>query len=310
MTDSNNRPQGASDPSRGGSATLPRISAMVLLAGAVRDHPLTRATKRPVLGLPLTATTTIIQHWDRHARDLRAAIGSASMPLLLATNTQVEQFAELTRSMAHTEVVADSEKIRGTGGALADIAKRYGDNDLILVANANAVLLEPLVEVLAHLSEKPCDVCMLVDPARSPSGIMMFRCAALRAISPRGYIDCKEQALPAIAASHLVRVCATKRAKVLRISDLGSYLHAVHCFASPSAERQEFARLEPWRPGGFSIVEEGAVVDPAARVQDSVVLKGSRVERGGVVVRSVIAGRAVSGGDIVVDEPAAAVHTY
>jgi NDP-sugar pyrophosphorylase family protein len=44
---------------------------------------------------------------------------------------------------------------------------------------------------------------------------------------------------------------------------------------------------DDWRQS-FSIVEDGAAVDPAARIIDSVVLRGARVEAGAALVRSVI----------------------
>ena len=69
---------------------------------------------------------------------------------------------------------------------------------------------------------------------------------------------------------------------------------AGHVAADPFAE--------DWRPA-FAIVEEGATVDPAARLHDSVVLRGGRVERGAVLVRSLVcAGGAVGRDRTVVDQ--------
>jgi ADP-glucose pyrophosphorylase len=56
---------------------------------------------------------------------------------------------------------------------------------------------------------------------------------------------------------------------------------------------------EDWRPT-FSIIEEGAAVDPLASVNDSVVLRGGRVEAGAVTVRSIVC----PGGVVRRDEPA------
>ena len=44
---------------------------------------------------------------------------------------------------------------------------------------------------------------------------------------------------------------------------------------------------EDWKPT-FALCEAGAVVDPSARLHDSVVLRGGRVEYGAVLVRSVV----------------------
>lgn len=50
--------------------------------------------------------------------------------------------------------------------------------------------------------------------------------------------------------------------------------------------------VEDWWPT-CGLVESSADVDPSARVHDSVVLRGSRVRRGAVLVRSVVCPGAV-----------------
>jgi NDP-sugar pyrophosphorylase family protein len=53
----------------------------------------------------------------------------------------------------------------------------------------------------------------------------------------------------------------------------------------------------------FSIVEHGAIVDPTACLQDSVVLRGARVGPGAVAVRSVLcAGSVLAASETAVDQ--------
>src|SRR5258707_11125647 len=49
---------------------------------------------------------------------------------------------------------------------------------------------------------------------------------------------------------------------------------------------------EDWQPA-FGIVEDGAIIDPSARVHDSVVLRGGVVEPGAILVRSVVCPSAI-----------------
>jgi hypothetical protein len=73
-----------------------------------------------------------------------------------------------------------------------------------------------------------------------------------------------------------------------------------HQVPRPEPTLDPFA--EDWQPV-FALREQGAEVDPSARLHDSVVLAGGRVERGAMVVRSVVcAGGVVAKNQTVVDQ--------
>jgi ADP-glucose pyrophosphorylase len=52
----------------------------------------------------------------------------------------------------------------------------------------------------------------------------------------------------------------------------------------------------------FALAEKGAIIDPEARVHDSVVLEGAVVEAGAVVVRSIVCpGGTLASGETAID---------
>jgi mannose-1-phosphate guanylyltransferase len=117
-----------------------------------------------------------------------------------------------------------------------------------------------------------------------------------------GYVDLKEQALPLIARKHRVQVIPRARPLALPLRTRADYIRALRWYhRSPRVEPTTDPFEEDWRPV-FALCEQGADVDPSARLHDSVVLAGGRVERGAMVVRSVVcAGGVVERNQTVVD---------
>src|SRR5438309_1569651 len=68
------------------------------------------------------------------------------------------------------------------------------------------VVLTDLASLVMRLAESSADIALLAEPDGSPTGLMLVRCGTLRQISPIGFVDLNEQALPAIASKHVVRV--------------------------------------------------------------------------------------------------------
>jgi len=141
---------------------------------------------------------------------------------------------------------------------------------------------------------------VLIDRRRSPTGLVLLRVGSLASVAEVGYVDLKEQALPAIAGSEWVSAVETEQRFLDPIRNRATYLAAVRVLAL-GPEVADDPYREDWQ-SAFSIVEDGAVVDPGARVHDSVVLAGSVVEEGAVVARSVVCpGRTVRRSEMVVD---------
>jgi hypothetical protein len=172
---------------------------------------------------------------------------------------------------------------------LRDLAQNYDDDDLVLVANASQLLLDPLSVIASGLDHKRADIALISHHDGTPSGVMLIRCKTLRAIPATGFIDMKEQALPLISQKFDVKVMHCRRHSGLPIRSLADYINALRQFhrrkmgkpASNDPLAEDWAR-------SFAIVEDGAIVDPRAHVHDSVVLKGGVVEAGGTLVRSIV----------------------
>jgi len=195
---------------------------------------------------------------------------------------------------SNLQVERDFAEYRGTGGVLGDLAKDYGDKDLILVANAAQLLMEGLYPLAQALEESGGQVSLMTHQDGTPSGLMLITCGALRLIPRSGFVDMKEQALPGIAAEFDVSVVNRRRPTGLPIRSLAEYIAALRQYHRRRARKPPISEplAEEGRPT-FSSGEEGAVVDGMARVHDAVVLKGARVEAGAVLVKSVVCGGAV-----------------
>ncbi|HEV2292232.1 MAG TPA: WecB/TagA/CpsF family glycosyltransferase [Tepidisphaeraceae bacterium] len=272
------------------SRSLHRLRALVLLGGSVRSTELSAQIRRSLLDLPVDDTGSIFNHWLTHATELARHAGLEQLPVRMMVNhTSPLPTSAAPRYDGTYRVERDLSEYRGTGGVLRDLAADYADEDLILVANAAQILMDPLAAIATALDRKHGDVSLVSHNDGTPSGVMLVSCKTLRLIPTSGYVDMKEQALPAIAARYDVSVMHRRRATGLAVRTLTDYISALRQF---HRRRQGNPALsdplaEDWRPA-FALVEEGAAVDPRAHVHDSVVLKGGIVEGGAVVVRSII----------------------
>ncbi|HEX7008616.1 MAG TPA: hypothetical protein VF184_01455 [Phycisphaeraceae bacterium] len=266
------------------------LRAVVLLAGSVRPTQLRKAIGRFVLELPVDPQRTILDSWLEQATAVVEYFGLQRLPLrIMIDHATPAPRRDIPAGPVEARIERDPLEYRGTGGLLRDLAGQYQEDDLILVADAAQVLLEPLAVLVDRLAATPGDVRILTLPDGTPCGLMLVRCGCLRSIARIGFVDLKEQALPAIAREHDVRVARYSRTTGMPIRTLAGYLDALRAYhqrlrgqgadGGPPAEE--------WRPT-FSLVESGAVVDPASVIHDSVVLAGGRVEASAVVVRSVV----------------------
>jgi hypothetical protein len=186
-------------------------------------------------------------------------------------------------------VERDLSEYRGTGGVLRDLAADYNDDDLILIANAAQVLLDPLAAIATALDRKEGDFTLVSHADGTPSGVMLCSCKTLRMIPETGFVDLKEQALQLIATQYDVTVLQCRRPTGMAVRTLADYVFAMRQYHRKRIGKPATSDplAEDWMPA-FAIVEQGATVDPRAHVHDSVVLRGGVVEAGAVAVRSII----------------------
>ena len=277
-------------PIHGHGPSLSRLRALVLLGGSVRPTPLSTSIGRSLLDLPLDENGSVLNHWLNHAAELAHVAGLAKLPVrVMVDRNSPEPISAAVKYYGTFRVERDQSEYRGTGGVLRDLAQQYDDDDLILVANAAQLLLDPLVSLANTLDGKHGDVGVISHRDGTPSGIMLVSCKTLRLVPPTGFIDMKEQAMPLIAGRYAVEVVHRRRPTGLPIRTVQDYVTAMRLYHMRRAGKPTLydPLAEDWQPA-FGIVEEGAVVDPTARVHDSIVLRGGVVEAGAVLVRTVV----------------------
>lgn len=286
-----------------GHDRLHRLRAVVLLAGSVRPSQLRRATGRTLLDLPVTSDRSVLNRWCDELAAVTEAHDLSNLPVrVMFDHAEPMPHTLETHRCVELRIEKDPYDFRGTGGLLCDLVREYEDDDYILVANASQVLLEPVVDVVNDLFSINADVAMICMHDGTPSDFMLMRCGALRMINRIGYVDLKEQAMPAIAERYDVRVVRRSSACGMPIRTLGNYLDALRVYYRREREEpKDNDPIEDWRVT-FGLVESDARVHGSAVVHDSVVLGGATVEAGAVVVRSLVCDGAVVGrGESAVD---------
>ncbi len=291
-------------------ATLP-LRAAVLLAGSVRTNRLHQSTGRNLVDLPVQPDQTVLDVWRGELLELAMCWRLPALPvrvMLGRTSSPVTLKGSPEPLIMRLE--QDPFDYRGTGGLLSDLAREYGDDDYILVANAAQVLMRHITQVAETMAGHGADISLLADDRGTPGGVMLIRCGSLRTIKPIGYVDLKEQALPSIAKDFDVRVVRLDGVVGLPIRTRTHYLETLraHHRQSSGVAVPTDAWPEDWQ-ASFGLVEEGATVAESATIHDSVVLRGGVVEPDAVVVRSIVCeGGVVSRGASAMDRFVTANH--
>lgn len=284
-----------------------RLRALVMLAGSVSPGRMLQRIGRSLFELPLEKNCTILDGWCREAVEVAGNFGLPTLPVRVLIDRGSPEPATPAGPSAELSPVTierDPRELRGTGGVLRDISTGYDDDDVLIVANAAAVPMLPLREVVEALLATDGDVSIVSHQDGAPSGIMVLRCGVLRLLAEVGFVDLKEQGLPAIAAAHRVTVVRYARATSVPVRTTAGYIAALrrHHLRLRGVDDAADPYAEEWE-SAFSIVEDGASVDAGARLHDTVVLRGGRVGAGAVVVQSLICpGGVVRRGATVVDE--------
>lgn len=292
MTSDITRVAFAATPITGVLPDLRDLRAVVLLGGSIRPTDLSRAIERSSLDLPIDDRGTILDQWAAARDAVARAFGLSSLAGRVVLNREAIEPRSGGPDGPEPRLVIEREpaEFRGSGGVLRDLTVGYGADDLILVANAAQVLLEPVVPVLAELASIEGDVRILAHRDGTPASVMLIRCGVLASLGTMGYMDLKEQALPKLASSKAaVRVVMRDRPIGLPVRTVESYLEALLALHRTRAGRAVVADPldENWA-STLAVVEPGATVDPTARLQDSVVLSGGVVEAGAVCARCVV----------------------
>jgi hypothetical protein len=292
------------------SSLPPALRAVILLGGSVRPSRLLRSIGRSIADLPVDDHRAVVDVWHEQAELVAQKLGAHGLPVRLLVNSQTRP-PRLPRSTDRCNFTVETDPVeyRGTGGVLRDVLSSYDDNDLVLVIAAFQVPFLPVESILARLWKPEADVALLSPRNGTPCGFLLMRCGCVRDIKPEGFIDLKEQALPQIGQKHQVRVVYEDVPSALPVRTLADYIRALRQLHSGAtgqlAEVNQWA--DDWR-STFSIIEKGAMVHEQARVHDSVVLSGARLEAGAVVVRSVVSAGATVGRNVMAVDKLVSPH--
>lgn len=266
------------------------LRAVVILGGRVRKTELSTAVNRAIMDLPVNSEQTVLDLWHGELETFAADIFRKELPVRIMTNQGSDPpTVRGNHGSLRINVEEDVADYRGTAGVLHDVLGDYGPQDLALVVNGAQVMREPLGTLCCDLSAKDADVALVSHGDGTPSGVMLLRCGTLANISAVGYVDMKEQALPQIASRHRVSVVSRHNATGIPIRTLADYVQVLrmHHETTEGHSRGDDMFAENWNTS-FEIVEQGADVASSARIHDSVVLRGSRVDAGAVLVQSVV----------------------
>jgi hypothetical protein len=270
---------------------VPRSRALVLLAGSVRPSNLSRSIGRSLLDLPVEEELSVLQLWEAEAGRVARAAETPELPVRVVLDRSSSKPTRHESSEAiRLSLEQEQHEYRGTGGVLRDVALPYEADDLLLVASAGQILVEPLLNLAVELLTDCADVSLLGHDDGTPGGVFALRCGVLSEVRDIGFLDFKEQVLPRLAGlGQSVRVVRRATATGYPVRTLDSYLAGLRAYhrlkSGRSVSADAFA--EDWRPT-FSVVEKNSRVDSQATIHDSVVLDGGVVERGAVVVRSIV----------------------
>lgn len=282
---------------------LKQIRAVVILGGSVRQTNLAKGLQRSVLNLPIENEFSVIDQWTDGLQRLCTLIGRDSLDVRIIVNKQaIMPVVPQISGPIQLSLEEDPADYRGTGGILKDIAGDYDQEDYLLVANGAQILLQPFEQTANELAELEAEVSLVSHGDGIPSGFFLLRVSAFKEIPTAGFHDLKEQCLPTIAKSHVVKVREYDQATGLSIRTLDDYIGALRYYHRKLSGYQGVDPFgEDWR-SSFSIVEPGATVSEQAQLVDAVVLRNAKVSGNAVIVRSIVgAGANVPSGRQVID---------
>lgn len=299
----------------------------VLLAGqssSTRAPRISTSLGIPTAALPITAERSLAECWIRR---LALAGFRGTVVIAAATAEEARYYRQIrppelpapvpaavegpsTEPIA-IEVRVDTSSHRGPAGTLGDIAQeriaagaRNAVDGGMLVIEASNPPNADLPKFLAAIDPtQGALVGAAVDG--SPCGVLWLSDAAIALVPRIGFYDLKEQMVPAIVASGRKVHAWMGSHESCRVSDRVSFLRAVALMqAAGAAALAPDAIIETGATvRGSSIVCRGAAVERGALVVDSVVMPGARVCADAVVARSIVPpGSHVPRGYLVVDE--------
>ncbi|MEO1510672.1 MAG: hypothetical protein AAFU70_01240 [Planctomycetota bacterium] len=283
-------------------ANPPKIAGCILLAGGLVPSPLVEDARCPSLELSLTARQTVFDRWCDVLFD--ATVGDRDpleRPRLQVVHSGPPYRPRRDFQDPRFEVVTQEEpgSFRGPGGVLRDVTESYGDDDILLVAEAARYIAGGLCQFIADWARLRPDILMACHPGGEPAGLMLVRRGSLELVPSEGFMDVKEQWLPKVVRAGLkVWTSETRDFQPYPLRTREQFLRASAVAAGLTANAAEPPSvLGPPRVLGGGIdksrVAQTARVAPGAVIADAIVMPGAVIGTGAIVVRSIVCPDAV-----------------
>jgi len=294
---------------------LPRLDSCILLAGGLVPSPLAKLTHQLTLELWLTAKETVFGRWCDVLDHLATSAGIDHPSIrVVHSGPPYEPTHALVDDRFEVRTFAEPDEFRGPAGVLRDITKNDPPDSVILVAEAARYIAGTLSQLIEDWTEHQPDVLVAKTPDGTPAGIMLMKASALKLVPDTGFMDVKEQWLPlCIEDGMKIWTSSTRNFMPFPLRSLDQFL-AASAIASgkPCPITSTIPVLGPLSPitktEDKSRIAEDAEVARDAVVADAVVMPGSKVGPGAIVVRSLVCpGAEVPAGEIVVDSVVAAI---
>ncbi|MEM9063992.1 MAG: hypothetical protein AAGB51_00715 [Planctomycetota bacterium] len=258
------------------------IDRVVLLAGGLKPSPLARALGQPAVDLPLVRDSTLFSLW------LRAFSGAREVRLV--HHRDLPPKAELPEAEGtKISIEADRDDFRGPAGIVRDVTEDLADDALVLVVESARFPSPSAAGMAAAHHQHRADVTLGVNPDRSPAGLFLFRRELIASVAELGFTDLKEQWLGKLIKDGAeVRPHDLETPGCFLIRSAEAALDAARWASELFQSGEHPITDEQPTDAGVRVVQEGAKVDPTARVIDSIVMNGAQVGPGAIVARSIL----------------------
>ncbi len=277
-------------------------TAVLLLCGGLSHPPLATALNAPLLTLPQTPNRNVLGCWIEAFTHAGLDIGRCR----LLTNTDGSPGTMLSPDI---ETLRDTGPYRGPAGVVRDAVDHLGAQGCCLIIESSRMLSEPtaLAGFVDACRKRKGVITVATNPDGSFSGMIAADTEAIRLIPGIGFIDIKEQWLPAAsregfevrphaldAPSYSIR---TSKSYLEALRRLGWFDQSSGTLVIGRGPQSIFGE-----PYGGSLIAESAEIAPDAVVSCSAVADGAVVESGAIVVRSIVGPRArIKKNELIID---------
>lgn len=279
------------------------ISTALILSGGLKSPDLMNRFGWPLSCLPQTKSAHVIDTWFEAFKGL----GLDENSVYVMTDALGKSlWARADRS---PNLIEDQAPYRGPAGVLLDAFEQINlDRPCVIIEHSRMLespgLLASLVE--SHKSGGQ-SITIATNPNGTFSGILIADAEPIRMIPRIGFMDIKEQWIPAAHTNGLGVARVPLGGWSYQIRSRSAYLTAIRKidgFGNPLDQGvigRSAGRVMNTRYGG-GLVTNGAQVDPSASIAHSVVCPGAVVGERAIVVRSIIGpGARVANDAVVVD---------